>query len=279
MPSVTHVGECTECKRVMTIASRGLCRTCYAAWRQTRPPAYKKSKETRVCSVEGCGQRAHGQGLCTKHLQRLRRRGTVEQGRVYEIQRPAETLQSQHDLYPTWREFKRPRNPRPVCPEWKDSFDTFVKDVGGRPSPRHHLHPVDRPRPLGPGNFEWRKALIERNEGETEQEFNTRYKRAHRETYGHAYRENTLVARYGVTVEQVAKMAEEQDHCCAICGTPEKEMRNGITRHLAVDHDHKTGKVRGLLCSACNTALGKFNDDPELIDRAIAYLAKHKDAS
>jgi hypothetical protein len=48
-------------------------------------------------------------------------------------------------------------------------------------------------------------------------------------------------------------------------------MENGKLR-LCVDHDHKTGKVRGLLCGACNIALGHFNHDPELLLKAIKYL-------
>jgi len=275
MPSATHIGECVECRRTMTIASRGMCRTCYASWRQTRPPAFTKSKETRECSVEGCNARAHGQGLCNKHLQRFRKHGTTNQGRVYTLQRPVETLKTQHDLYPVWREFNRERNARPVCSEWKNSFDAFVRDVGDRPSARHHLHPLRIGGVLGPNNFEWRKALIERIEGETEQEFNTRYKRAHREAYGHAYRGSDLMSRYGVTIEQVSEMAEGQNHCCAICGQPEKEERSGYTRHLAVDHDHATGKVRQLLCQNCNKMIGYAKDDPAILTSAIAYLAKH----
>jgi hypothetical protein len=231
----------------------------------------------KYCSVEGCEARAHGQGLCNKHLQRLRRTGTVEGGRTY----PQRTnLLTQHELYPLWNEFKRPKNKRPVVPEWLNDFAKFALEVGGeRPSKRHRLYQVDKTKPLGPTNFEWREALIEKQPGETNAEYDARHRTAKRELTGSGYWEGDLKRRYGLTKADVARMAEEQNHCCAICGEPEKEMRSGITRHLAVDHDHKTGKVRGLLCSACNTALGKFDDDPELIARAIAYLAKHKDAA
>lgn len=60
-------------------------------------------------------------------------------------------------------------------------------------------------------------------------------------------------------------MLEEQDGKCYLCG--------GIDfRNLAVDHNHKTGKVRRLLCSSCNTGLGKFKDDPDLLTKAAVYL-------
>lgn len=64
-------------------------------------------------------------------------------------------------------------------------------------------------------------------------------------------------------------MAEAQNNQCAIC---EIDVLNTEGRRFAVDHDHITGKVRGLLCSKCNMGLGKFNDSPELIDAAIEYL-------
>jgi hypothetical protein len=65
-------------------------------------------------------------------------------------------------------------------------------------------------------------------------------------------------------------MLEAQDYKCAICGVLDVVAPgNGA---LAVDHCHETGRVRGLLCSICNTSLGGFRDDPELLQRAVNYL-------
>lgn len=73
---------------------------------------------------------------------------------------------------------------------------------------------------------------------------------------------------FGITLKQYDEMLDAQGSRCAICGkTPED---NG--RRLAVDHDHNTGEIRGLLCVSCNMGLGKFGDDPTLIAKAIAYL-------
>lgn len=67
---------------------------------------------------------------------------------------------------------------------------------------------------------------------------------------------------YGVSEEQWAGMTKNG---CGICGSPDK---------LRVDHDHKTGKVRGALCSKHNVGLGQFDDDPELLRKAIEWLER-----
>lgn len=66
----------------------------------------------------------------------------------------------------------------------------------------------------------------------------------------------------------------EQNGVCAICHKPETVRQSGKVCRLAVDHDHKTGVIRGLLCRQCNTGLGSFKDTPELLDSAKAYLNK-----
>jgi len=73
--------------------------------------------------------------------------------------------------------------------------------------------------------------------------------------------------KYGLTQSQYDSLAAKG---CAICSGPP----NGRGRY-AFDHDHKTGKFRGLLCSRCNTALGLFLDNPNLIGSANKYLAEH----
>jgi hypothetical protein len=78
-------------------------------------------------------------------------------------------------------------------------------------------------------------------------------------------REN--LRRFGLGVEDYDAMLMHQDGGCAICRRPPDP-----SRRLAVDHCHATGRVRGLLCGTCNTALGQMRDDPELLRRAIEYL-------
>lgn len=90
------------------------------------------------------------------------------------------------------------------------------------------------------------------------------------------YRKHHLKTKYGITPEQYDALLEAQDGCCAICGQPEAiSTWNGQPR-LAVDHDHATGEIRGLLCNHCNTGLGKFRDDPDVLDAAIDYLRQER---
>jgi len=78
--------------------------------------------------------------------------------------------------------------------------------------------------------------------------------------------------RYGLTPEAYDAMLAEQAGVCAICRRPERATALGKIIPLAVDHDHRTGAVRGLLCRDCNRAIGLFVDDPEILAAAMAYL-------
>jgi hypothetical protein len=77
--------------------------------------------------------------------------------------------------------------------------------------------------------------------------------------------------KYGLSVEQYSKMVEDQQGLCKICRKNESH-RTSTRFNLFVDHDHTTGKVRGLLCHHCNVGLGHFEDNRELLERAIRYL-------
>ena len=81
-----------------------------------------------------------------------------------------------------------------------------------------------------------------------------------------------LLRKYSITVEDYEKMQDKQNGVCAICGQKETREYNGKIIDLAVDHCHDTGMVRGLLCSACNIALGRFQDSPTILASALNYL-------
>lgn len=75
------------------------------------------------------------------------------------------------------------------------------------------------------------------------------------------------LARYGLTISDFLRMRDEQGGLCAICERP---------RPLQVDHDHETGRVRALLCTTCNTGLGKFYESEDLLTRAAAYAREQR---
>lgn len=78
-----------------------------------------------------------------------------------------------------------------------------------------------------------------------------------------------LKKKYSISIEKYKEMLETQQYKCKICLTIDPR---GPQNVFVVDHCHKTGLVRGLLCNHCNTALGKFKDSSEILDRALAYV-------
>jgi len=86
-------------------------------------------------------------------------------------------------------------------------------------------------------------------------------------------RGNRLMRTYGLTNEDYISMYESQLGLCAICNESQQGItKDGEERFLCVDHCHKTGKVRGLLCARCNAGLGQFQDNPEFLISASKYL-------
>lgn len=84
----------------------------------------------------------------------------------------------------------------------------------------------------------------------------------------------SMLRRYGLTMEQYDAMLARQGGICAACSRPETRRINGIVTRLAVDHCHATGKVRGLLCANCNTAVGHLRDDPQAAYGVARYLER-----
>ena len=83
---------------------------------------------------------------------------------------------------------------------------------------------------------------------------------------------NDLKRLYGITLNEHTQMYEEQNGVCAVCEKP----GDGKWKKLCVDHDHKTGKVRQLLCRNCNMILGQVDDNINHMEKLTAYLKKHK---
>ncbi len=81
-----------------------------------------------------------------------------------------------------------------------------------------------------------------------------------------------LKLQYGIDYKTYEQLLNDQNGCCALCGT---DVPGRGYANFAVDHNHKTGEVRGLLCYHCNLGLGHFKDSPGLIKRAIQYLEEN----
>ncbi len=86
-----------------------------------------------------------------------------------------------------------------------------------------------------------------------------------------------LRSRYGLTQERYLSMIEAQKNLCAICGQPERRSIRGEPAPLCIDHDHTTGRVRGLLCHACNIAL-VYVEREDWWEAAQQYLRENSDA-
>jgi Autographiviridae endonuclease VII len=106
----------------------------------------------------------------------------------------------------------------------------------------------------------WRKAHPERY-----LEYQRAYKEENREQIQRANRERHLKKQYGISLTEYEALVECQRGVCAICRAPE-------AGGLHIDHDHASGRVRGLLCGRCNKALGLLDDDPKRFRAAAMYL-------
>jgi hypothetical protein len=90
-------------------------------------------------------------------------------------------------------------------------------------------------------------------------------------------RRGHLKSLYGLSPEDYEKALSEQRGCCAICGAAEHASKTRGGQHrFHIDHDHKTGRVRGLLCANCNRMIGQAKESVDVLWEAIAYLEEHK---
>lgn len=85
---------------------------------------------------------------------------------------------------------------------------------------------------------------------------------------GYCHRSNHLKRVYGISVAQYNELLEKQKHCCAVCGKHEDEEK----KNLAVDHNHITGEIRGLLCNYCNRRIVGRHRDGDLLRRVADYI-------
>jgi hypothetical protein len=217
--------------------------------------------------VEGCIGFVVSHGLCDKHRTRLRRHGHLEQTR------PADWgTHHKHELWQIWK--WRQRHSPALCPEWQDDFAQFIKDVGPRPKGGYVFCVIDKTKPVDKGNVEWREKYCKNNDKLVRKK-RAQYAREYRANNPTMYRDQHLQRSFGITSAQYQELLASQNGVCAICGEGEKNIEHkgsGAMTNLAVDHCHKTGIIRGILCISCNRALGGFKDSPELLQKAAQYV-------
>lgn len=97
------------------------------------------------------------------------------------------------------------------------------------------------------------------------------WRRDNRKLWLQCMRRHSLKRDFGITPEQYEQMLTDQDGGCAICGG-----QNIANKRLAVDHNHVTGEVRGLLCHHCNAAIGHVEENVSRLLRMIAYIKEHE---
>lgn len=195
-------------------------------------------------------------GLCQIHYSRLRSRGTTNYvGKANEGA-------SRHPLYVTWKNAKR----KGCVDEWL-VFANFVRDVRERPHFMAHFLQPNKSQPLGPTNWAWSSKRPKKGGRWTKASNKLWHARNGRKLHN-----AMLKMRFGITVEDYTAILAAQGGVCKICGKTQN-------KRLAVDHCHVTGIIRGLLCANCNTGLGLFLDDPELLDKAIGYLNEERKAA
>lgn len=142
---------------------------------------------------------------------------------------------------------------------------------------QHCANKFNRLKTLDKRKIEKRKWDIENIEWKRQYE-NERLKvnkdlRSYRKKYLKNYKRPYILKKnFGISEEQWNQLRKQQNYQCAICGITEEENK----KNLAIDHDHSTGEIRGLLCSNCNAGIGFLKDSPEYINKAYKYLTDCK---
>ncbi len=245
---------------------RGWCSKHYQRWKQHGDPAYVRPVEQLFCSVGGCSQpiRNKLRMLCDQHYQHWRRWGDAEftvltKGRVC-----------------TAEACERPVHCRHMCENHYEAWRS--SHMGGAPC-------------LAPNcdGFQYRRGLCEEHY-ETEQNAKRTLctkddcdrpviGRGLCHTHYHAWRReenpagSTAYRRklaYGLEPDEFEALLARQGGVCAVCHRPPPKSKHSW--NLSVDHDHKTGEIRGLLCFNCNAGIGQFKDEPERLRAAARYL-------
>lgn len=261
--------KCNGCSRTKELVARGYCAACYQRWHKTGITEYQRWGKRSICSVTKCGKQVVSNGLCDTHRKRLERHNDIEKGRP-----DSWGAVDKHPLRNSWKWMKRHEALHPIDPAWSGDFLQFAVDVGERPSSKHKLFSADSSKPIGPDNFVWKRAITEKVDGEDDKTYKNRVQKVYRALRPDDFRDGVLKNAYGISLERFKEMRDSQNGVCAICGKPETMKFRGVVASLSIDHCHKSGSVRGLLCSSCNRGIGILGDSPERLRAAADYIER-----
>lgn len=234
---------------------------------------YRKEllKTKPECIIEGCERHQTSNGLCGAHNARKLRHGHLDPTRPHDW-----GAKQKHPLYHAWGGMRKKTGLIHIDQEWLDDFWIFVRDMGERPSPRHTLRLKKESAGYVKENAYWRPPSLSKVQAESRKEYHNAYRRRMNAENPEKFAGYEYKKRYGITFTQYSEMFKVQNGVCAIC--KEKEIatdKNQNIRRLAVDHCHETGKIRDLLCTNCNTLIGRAKDSVDVLRSAIKYLEKH----
>lgn len=185
------------------------------------------------CSHAGCENPVKSKSLCHKHYTGSHRNPLKER-------------------WFAWRRWYAKEWPS----RWND-YEAFVADVGGYPGGGFRLRKKHPEKPLCGANVHWVELYpVDTRNSEDPAEYR---------------RQLSRLRRYGISPSAYRDMLDRQGGKCACCR--QEHQAHKFSPFLCVDHCHETGKVRGLLCSLCNTAIGHFRENPDLLVEGLRYLA------
>lgn len=244
--------------------ARGWCPAHYQRWRATGDPLGSKIRKYKArprCTVDECDRPNYGHGYCQLHYWRWKRYGDPMGEHEHSLKHPRLCVHCAEQYQP--RRANQRFCSRRCATQFRQSDEykeLLARDLKRCPKcdeikQRHEFYRANR---NVDGVTHWCKACLSLRAAE----------RNALPAVKNRTRENKLLARYGLTATDYKSMLNEQDYRCRICGRPHG--KDG--KDLVVDHCHTSGRVRGLLCGRCNTALGLFEDDAQLMTKAIFYL-------